>query len=314
MAITTGYHRLFSHKTYNAHPIVKYFLLFWGTIALQGSAIDWSCDHRVHHRHVDTNKDPYNIKRGFWYAHILWLFDYSKKEEYNIKDLEDDPIVLFQHKYYTLLTTSSNILLSLVIMILTKDILGTIVFTFLLRAFLSHHTTFFINSLAHMWGSKPYSKEHTAVNNFIISFLTFGEGYHNYHHTFAGDYRNGVRWYQWDPTKLTIWVLSKFGLTSDLKISSKYAARVKLVSEDRRIMLETIKKKGLIIFESEIKEKSQKLIKAINTLKNQRKEYQELKQARRIEKIYMKMQLRTQKTRVKYATKQWFRLCNKILS
>lgn len=314
MAITTGYHRLFSHRTYEANPIVKYFLLFWGTVALQGSAIDWSSDHRVHHRHVDTEKDPYNIKKGFWYAHILWLFNYNKTEEANTDDLKNDPIVAFQHKYYTYLSTGSNILISLIIMAITRDILGTVIFTFLLRAFLSHHTTFFINSLAHMWGSKPYSKEHSAVNNFIISFLTFGEGYHNYHHTFAGDYRNGVRWYQWDPTKNTIWILSKIGLTKNLKISSSYAAKVKLVNEDRKIMLEKIKQRGLAIFESDIKEKSQNLIKSLNLLRKKRKEYKALEKTAKIEKIYLKKEIKTQKTCVKNATKQWFRLCDRILS
>ena len=91
-----------------------------------------------------------------------------------------------------------------------------------------------------MWGSQPYSTEHTAVNNFILSFLTFGEGYHNYHHTFAGDYRNGVRWYQFDPPKYFIWALSKVGLAKNLKTVNKITIKRNLIAADRHLMVERL--------------------------------------------------------------------------
>ena len=120
-------------------------------------------------------------------------------------------------------------------------LIGALLFGFLLRLFLTHHSTWFINSLAHIWGSKPYSSEHSAVNNFILAHLTFGEGYHNYHHTFSGDYRNGVRWYQFDPPKYLIWLMSKIGLASDLQRVNRVAIDRTLVAADRKLMLQHLR-------------------------------------------------------------------------
>jgi len=108
---------------------------------------------------------------------------------------------------------------------------------------LLNNSTWFINSLAHTFGEKTYAKEQTAVNNAAISLLTFGEGYHNYHHAFSSDYRNGVRWWQWDPTKWSIWLLSKVGLVSDLRTIDPYVARKLMITEDRKIFLEALQKK-----------------------------------------------------------------------
>jgi len=278
--------------------MVELILLFFGTMSLQGSAIDWSADHRIHHRHVDTEKDPYNIQRGFWFAHMGWLFIERKPNLSNVKDLLSDKWLAFQHKYYVLIATAINVLVTLVAGFMFGDMFAAIVFIFLLRAFLSHHSTFFINSLAHTWGSKPYSREHSAVNNWIISFLTFGEGYHNYHHTFAGDYRNGVRWYQYDPSKMVIWGLSKFGLASKLKRSNKYAARVRLIKEDRKIMLEEMRLKGISAyksFEADMHVKYQALLESMQKLQEQRAEYLLLKKAKSENKRLLKAQIKTQR-------------------
>ena len=221
MSITAGYHRLWSHKAYNAHPIVKWFLLTGGTLAVQGSVFDWCAGHRIHHRHVDdVYKDPYSVKRGFWFAHMGWMlrnypsgnFDYK-----NIPDLKADPLLVAQDKYYPLWILLANIGLPAAAGYLVGDVKGTLVLAGLLRLVLSHHFTFFINSLCHIYGTRPYTDTNTARDNPILALFTWGEGYHNYHHYFQYDYRNGVKWWQYDPTKWFIYGLSKIGLASELK-------------------------------------------------------------------------------------------------
>jgi len=239
MSITAGYHRLYAHRTYKLHPAVEAVLLFFGTMSVQGSVFQWAHDHRLHHRHVDSELDPYGTEKGFWHSHLLWMFkDRSEMNDRYLADLKKNRLLVLQDRYYGLWMVLSNLLAVLAVGWMTGDYVGAVVFAFLLRLFLAHHCTWFINSLAHMWGSKPYSTEHSAVNNFILALLTFGEGYHNYHHTFAGDYRNGVRWYQFDPPKYLIWFLSKIGLASDPQTVDPLMIKKKLVQADRKLLLD----------------------------------------------------------------------------
>ncbi|WP_290653815.1 fatty acid desaturase [Idiomarina sp.] len=227
ISITAGYHRLWSHKTYDAHPVVRFIFAIGGALALQNSALHWSSDHRVHHTHVDDNdKDPYSAKRGFWYSHIGWMlreYQASRYSDYNnVKDLQKDPIVMWQHRHYLALTLGINFGWPIVVGLITGDVWAALLVVGVLRLVLNHHTTFFINSLAHVWGKQPYTDKNTARDNGVLAFLTFGEGYHNYHHIFSADYRNGIRWYQFDPTKWLIRAFSWVGLASGLKRSSGY--------------------------------------------------------------------------------------------
>jgi len=221
MSITAGYHRLWSHRAYEAHWIVRLPLLVFGTMALQNSVLVWSANHRVHHRHCDDNaRDPYSAGRGFWYSHIGWMLrNYPSAEpDFSlVKDLEKDPMLAFQHRHYYLLTVLANVGIPLLLGLVTGDVWGMLLLAGVLRLVVSHHVTFFINSLAHMWGSQPYNAGNSAKDNPIIAFLTYGEGYHNFHHHFLHDYRNAIRWWQWDPTKWLIWSLSKLGLAHGLR-------------------------------------------------------------------------------------------------
>ncbi|MGA8165463.1 MAG: acyl-CoA desaturase [Waddliaceae bacterium] len=242
ISITGGYHRKFSHRAYRTNGWVDFILLFFGTMTAQGSVLRWAYDHRVHHAHVDTDQDPYSIKKGFWYAHCLWLLENPKPIQPKIvSDLIRDPLIMFQDRYYPLLMIAANALAFLAFGWLCNDYVGSFFLIVLLRLFLIHHFTWFINSLAHTWGDKPFSDEQSAVNNYIISFLTFGEGYHNYHHTYANDYRNGVRWYHFDPTKWTIWLLSKMGLAHDLKKMDSFTIKKRMVLEKKQVLLNQIK-------------------------------------------------------------------------
>lgn len=233
MSITAGYHRLWSHKAYDANPVVRALLAFWGATALQNSILVWSSGHRRHHRHVDDNdRDPYSINRGFWFAHIGWMLrDYPSAalDFSNAKDLQKDPIVMFQHKHYIPLTLAGNVGLPFLLGLIHGDLIGTLLLVGFARIVVSHHTTFFINSLAHMWGNQPYTNTNTAKDNGFLAVFTYGEGYHNFHHYFQTDYRNGVRWYQWDPTKWLIASLSWVGLASNLKRVSDFKIQEALV-------------------------------------------------------------------------------------
>lgn len=224
MSITAGYHRLWSHKAYDAHPVLQFIFAIGGAFALQNSALHWSSDHRIHHKHVDDNdKDPYSAKKGFWYSHIGWMLREYQAHRYNdyanVKDLQRNRIVMWQHKHYLKLVLLTNIGIPALLGLIHGDMIGMLLSVGFLRLVVSHHVTFFINSLAHMWGSRPYTEANTARDNGILAFFTYGEGYHNYHHIFEYDYRNGIRWWQYDPTKWFIKACSYFGLTKNLRTS-----------------------------------------------------------------------------------------------
>lgn len=238
LSITVGYHRLFSHKTYQAHPVFETVVLLMGTLAFQWSALAWSYDHRKHHTFVDTDDDPYSIKKGFWYAHFLWLLEYKMQiDEKAVEDLVKNPRVMFQHKHFLLLTIVINLAI-LGVACLFMHPLTALYFSFVLRVFCIHHSTWFINSLAHTWGSRTYAKELTAVDNAVLALLTFGEGYHNYHHTFANDYRNGVKWWHFDPTKWIIWISSKLGWVKNLRRVDRIRLQKIIVRKDLKLISE----------------------------------------------------------------------------
>ena len=224
MSITAGYHRLWSHKTYHAHPILRFIFALGGACALQNDILHWASDHRRHHQFVDNNeKDPYSAKRGFWFSHIGWIlrnYRSGKEDLSNVKDLTSDPIVRFQHQHYLKLVLLTNIGLPTILGLIHGDVAGSLLLGGVLRLVLSQHSTYLINSAAHIWGRQPYSNSNTARDNTFLALLTYGEGYHNYHHTFQWDYRNGNRWWHYDPTKWLIRFLSIAGITKGLKTCS----------------------------------------------------------------------------------------------
>ena len=226
LGITAGYHRLWAHRAYAAHPALKWFFALFGGMAVQNSILVWASMHRVHHKHVDhVDHDPYSAKRGFWYSHMGWMLrDYPSAElDYsNAKDLLADPVVAFQHKHYLWFAFGSNIAIPVALGFAYGDVWSFVLIAGFLRLVVNHHVTFFINSLAHMWGRQPYTTTNTARDNDFIALLTYGEGYHNYHHLFQYDYRNGIRWWHFDPTKWLIAACSWIGLSKDLKRVSNF--------------------------------------------------------------------------------------------
>lgn len=223
MSITVGYHRLFSHVTFKAHPVIEFLLLFFGAAAFEQSVLRWASQHRDHHRFVDTEKDPYSIKKGFFYAHIGWLLFWEHPMHYeNAPDLQKNKMVMHQFKNYYLWSFGSGVIIPTLIGMAAGYGLAAFIFAVCARLVIVHHATFCINSVCHMFGRATYDIYSTAKDHWFVAFLTNGEGYHNFHHHFPGDYRNAVLWYQWDPSKWLIIALSYLGLTSDIKRVSKF--------------------------------------------------------------------------------------------
>jgi len=246
VGIGSGYHRLWSHRTYEARPALKWFLAIVGGMAMQNSVIVWCARHRVHHRDVDDNdKDPYSIGRGFWFAHIGWMMrDYPSGEiDYSlVPDLQKDPIVAWQHRRYWSLVWATNLGLPLLLGWLTGDVIGMFLLVGILRLVISHHVTFFINSLAHMWGTQPYTDENSARDNHFLALITYGEGYHNYHHLFQSDYRNGIRWWHLDVNKWFISTCALLGLASNRKRAPQFKvlrARLNMEFKNARKKIES---------------------------------------------------------------------------
>ena len=195
----------------------------FGAATFEGSALEWCTDHRNHHCYTDTDRDPYSVKHGYWHAHIGWLFtlDPSKRNFANVAELQNSALIRFQHRYYIVISILMGFVLPTVIASFWGEPLAGFVIAGALRITLSHHSTFCINSLCHILGKRKYSDKITARDNWLSALVTFGEGYHNYHHRFPIDYRNGVRLYQFDPGKWLVRGLSFVGLAKNLRYISK---------------------------------------------------------------------------------------------
>lgn len=281
ISITAGYHRLWSHRAYEAHWLVRLFFAIGGTYAVQNTILHWSSDHRIHHSHVDNNeRDPYSAKRGFWYSHMGWMireYDLNPYKNYeNCKDLKKDPVVMFQHKHYLPLVLGLNFGAPILLGLWHGDLIGMMLLAGVARLSISHHLTFFINSLAHVWGKQPYSDKNTSKDNPVIALLTFGEGYHNYHHSFQRDYRNAIKWWQYDPTKWLIRSLNLLGLAKNL-----YRTPLEHIETQRAQMLlrNTTKKLSHRAYSEaltlRLQEEYETLIKNINEFSHARKQWME---------------------------------------
>ena len=237
-SISAGYHRLFSHRTYEAHPVFRLFLLVIGAGAFQNSALAWATDHRRHHARTDSELDPYDATRGFWYSHIGWVLRKTDPTlaAMPIGDLQHDPLVRWQEKYYALIGLASGVVLPTLLGWAFGDPLGGFVLGAAMRLMICYHTTFTINSAAHLVGKQPYSIRNSSRDSFWVALISFGEGYHNFHHTFPGDYRNGVRGHHFDPTKWTLRALASVGLTKNLRRTPPSAVvRARLRRDEQRL-------------------------------------------------------------------------------
>lgn len=309
-SITAGYHRLLSHRSYKAKGWLKNVFLFFGAGSFQSPALEWVADHRMHHRFVDTERDPYNIKQGFMHAHISWLFHSFERDLSVVPDLLKDRWIMWQKRYFIPLAIFSGFIFpALVALVIGQqhwlvNIIAGLIFGGVMRIVFVHHCTFFVNSICHMWGSRPYSEECTARDNAFIAFLTNGEGYHNFHHRFQYDYRNGTRWYHYDPTKWLISLMAMLRQTHDLRrvphsqiVMAKLALRQSSITPKDPIIS---KKLELVRIKAE---------QAHSRLKSLSKEYQTLKKTirSRYQLLNLKADLQVAKIEFDKCCKQWRR-------
>lgn len=238
LAISAGYHRFFSHRTYDPHPVLEFLLLCFGAASFQNSARTWAADHRRHHKYVDTDRDPYNARGGFWHSHIGWVLRQTKPAaELNpVPDLDRRPLVRWQDRYYVLIGVCTGGLVPLLIGWAFGDPWGGLIVAGVARLVITYHSTFAINSFAHLLGSQPYSEGNSSRDSTFTALISMGEGYHNFHHTFPADYRNGVRTFQFDPTKWILRALELAGLARRLRRTPQpLVERARFLIEERRL-------------------------------------------------------------------------------
>lgn len=197
LGVTMGAHRLWAHRSFKAKPWLRITLLILHTIAGQNCLWVWVRDHRQHHKYSDTDADPHNATRGFFFSHIGWLmsrkhpkvFEYGKKID--MSDIEADEWIMYQKEHYKLFYTMFALILPIMIPYWCWDENAYIsaMVSFFGRTFLNLNVTWLVNSAAHIFGMRPYDKHILPVESVVVSMLTVGEGWHNYHHAFPWDYR-----------------------------------------------------------------------------------------------------------------------------
>lgn len=218
LATTAGYHRLFAHRSYRAAAPLRLAYLLFGAAAWQNSALHWVLRHRRHHRYEDTERDPHDIHRGLFHAHVGWIGQtYPVEFSEFPPDLRGDPLIVWQHRYYLPLAVGMGFILPGIVGFVGGWGWGGLVWAGLARVVFTHHCSFLVNSWAHRFGRRTYSRATSARDSVAVALLTYGEGFHNFHHTFPHDYRNGIRWFDWDPTKWLIRALASVGLASNLR-------------------------------------------------------------------------------------------------
>ncbi|XP_059047388.1 acyl-CoA Delta-9 desaturase-like [Achroia grisella] len=225
LGITAGAHRLWAHKSYKARLPLRILLTICNTIAFQDSVIDWARDHRLHHKYSETDADPHNATRGFFFSHIGWLMVRkhpqikAKGHTINMSDLNADPVLRFQKKYYKILMPLACFIIPTYIPTLWGETVWNAFFVpAIFRYVYSLNMTWLVNSAAHLWGSRPYDKNINPADTLPVSFVALGEGYHNYHHVFPWDYKTAeLGNYSLNYTKCFIDNMAKIGWAYDLK-------------------------------------------------------------------------------------------------
>jgi fatty-acid desaturase len=249
LGLTLGYHRLFAHRAYRVPKWLEHTIAVCGYLAIQRGPIFWVAMHRMHHRHTDIpGRDPHTPNEGLLHVHFGWMQrrrrDVWEKVLYRrwTPDLLKDPFYLrldsetFDYLAYVALVTSSYVIGGLVGGALdgtwrfdTHNALCFLVWVGLLNRVAVLHAFGFINSVCHRLGTRPFSTHgaDSSVNNAVVAFLIFGEGWHNNHHAFPTSARQGLRWYQWDPAWYGIWVLKTVGLASNVQLPSESAMQMR---------------------------------------------------------------------------------------
>ncbi len=218
LGVGLGYHRLLTHRSFKAPKWLEYTLTVFGTMSIQDDAPKWVATHRIHHKFVETERDPHSTRPGFWWAQIGWVLfgtaqdhDEATLKKY-VPDLMKDKFHMFLAKYYYVpIIVSAFVLFAI-------GGWSMVFWGVFVRVVVGWHTTWFVNSLSHIYGKKPFSTNDDSTNNWLVALLTFGEGWHNNHHAFPTSARHGLKWYQFDMNWLTIRLFKKLGWAKDIRL------------------------------------------------------------------------------------------------
>ncbi|MDJ0718183.1 MAG: acyl-CoA desaturase [Prochloraceae cyanobacterium] len=242
LGITAGFHRLFTHRSFATGKVMQILLGIAGSMAVQGPVLFWAASHRRHHQNSDRPDDPHSpnidgqgipiLFNGFWHAHIGWMLNHNSENWVRyIPDLLRDKLIFRLNQWYFYWIFLGLLIPAILGGLLTwtwQGILSGLLWGGFLRIFLVHHTTWSINSICHLYGSRPYETKDESTNNFLCALLTFGEGWHNNHHAFPTSARHGLKWWQIDITYLVIYLLEKGGLVWNLKIPNSSMLEAKI--------------------------------------------------------------------------------------
>lgn len=228
LGVTAGAHRLWTHRSYKAKLPLRIFLAFCNCMALQNDLYEWARDHRVHHKFAETNADPHNVNRGFFFAHMGWLMAKKQKDviekgkTVDVSDVWADPVVRFQHRFYVPLSALCCFVVPSAVPYYCwdEDWYTSVFGAGFFRYVICLHFTWFVNSAAHMWGNKPFDKSISATENKWVSAFAIGEGFHNYHHTFPWDYATSELGYKYNFTTYFIDCMAAIGQAYDLKTAN----------------------------------------------------------------------------------------------
>lgn len=233
MGVTVGFHRMLTHRSFDAVKPVRIALAVAGSMAVQGPVIRWVADHRRHHAFADQPGDPHSphleehegvkgVLTGLWHAHTGWFFDTEKT---NIRrfapDLVADHALRKVDKLFPVLTLTSFLLPGVLGLVITRTWMGGVtafVWGGLARIFFLHHVTWSINSICHFYGNRPFKSKDLSTNNWAMALLSFGEGWHNSHHAFPTSYKHGLGRGQFDPSAGLITGLKNLGLAHNIKV------------------------------------------------------------------------------------------------
>jgi stearoyl-CoA desaturase (delta-9 desaturase) len=235
IGITVGYHRLFTHRSFQTGPIVRYILAAMGSMAVEGPVIEWVGTHRRHHQCSDDEGDPHSphhfgggvrgTLRGLYHAHVGWLFTGRPKglRRYTA-DLHADPVVVAASRHFNLWVVIGLVLPALLGGLVTMSWMGALlgfIWGGLVRIFFVHHITWSVNSVCHLWGYRPFRSHDESRNNALVGILGLGEGWHNNHHAFPSSARHGFRWWEFDLSYIIIRAMVALGLARGVRVPTK---------------------------------------------------------------------------------------------
>ncbi len=247
--VTGGYHRYFSHRTFKTSRWFQFLLAFGAETSLQKGVLWWAANHRDHHRHSDTEKDPHSRKiYGFWYSHLGWILgsDFKATKLKQISDYAKFRELRWIDKHHLM----PPLAMAIVVFIIGGIVNGggweyaisvhgisTLLCGFLLSTVFLYHGTFSINSLMHMIGKKRYKTEDESRNHLLLALITLGEGWHNNHHHYQASTRQGFFWWEIDITYYVLKVLSWFGIVWDIKEVPAHIKNTRSMAEARELLI-----------------------------------------------------------------------------